>query len=117
MSSVIHAFLIGEGRDARGRTVHDVLGMSDADLEHHHDYIQWLFPVPTRSAAVPGSPFLSLDEIATIQPDPRACAALERAAQRMTRFYPGNDHWLVAYDHNHLRITRIIQSLRLLVGQ
>jgi hypothetical protein len=35
----------------------------------------------------------------------------------MTRFYPGNDHWLVAYDHNHLRITRIIQSLRLLVGQ
>jgi hypothetical protein len=117
MSSVIHAFLIGEGRDARGRTVHDVLGMSDADLEHHHDYIQWLFPVPTRSAAVPGPPLLSPDEIATIQPDPRACAAVERAAQRMTRFYPGNDHWLVAYDHNHLRITRIIQSLRLLVGQ
>jgi len=86
MSSVIHAFLIGEGRDARGRTVHDVLGMSDADLEHHHDYIQWLFPLPTHSAAVPGSPFLSLDEIATIQSDPRARSTLQRAVRRMVQF-------------------------------
>ena len=28
-----------------------------------------------------------------------------------------NDHWIKAYDHNHLRITRAIKSLRLLVSK
>ena len=28
-----------------------------------------------------------------------------------------NDYWIKPYDHNHLRITRAIKSLRLLVSQ
>ena len=115
--SDLHAYLIGQGRDAQGRRIDDVLGMPDADLELHHDYIQWLFPLPTASAAVPGSPVLSAVEIETIRSDPQARDALQRAARRMISFYSANDHWLVPYDHNHLRITRIIQSLRLLVDQ
>ena len=27
-----------------------------------------------------------------------------------------NSHWIKQHDHNHLRITRVIKSLRLLLG-
>ena len=85
-------------------------------MEAHHGWVQWLFPLPTRSAAVPGSPFLTASDIAAIRGDPRAVEMLERASERLLRFYKSTDHWLSRYEHNHLRISRIIQSLRLLVG-
>ena len=112
----LHAFLAGLGRDGRGRLAADVLGFSDRDLEAIHDYIQWLFPLPTRSAAQPGSPVLTEAEIAAIRTDPQAADTLRRATERMLRFYGATDHWLASHDHNHLRITRIIKSLGLLVG-
>ena len=52
----LHAFLAGVGKDSRGRTVDDVLGLADGPLEYIHDYIQWLFPLSTRSMAQPGAP-------------------------------------------------------------
>ncbi len=112
----LHAFLVGEREDALGRTADDVLGMSDEELEAHHDWVQWLFPLPTPSAAVPGSPVLTGSDIAAIRADPRTIETLKRASERLIRFYKSTDHWLSRYDHNHLRISRIIQSLRLLVG-
>ena len=45
-----------------------------------------------------------------------AQCALAAATDRMANFYGHNPHWLTAQDHNHLRITRIIRSLRLLRG-
>ena len=38
------------------------------------------------------------------------------AIDRMIAFYEGTDHWLQQFDHNHLRITRILQSIGLLLG-
>ena len=68
----LHAFLAGAGRDGRGRLASDVLGFSDDRLEEVHDYIQWLFPLQTRSAAQPQSPVLSTAEIEAIRTDPLA---------------------------------------------
>lgn len=34
----------------------------------------------------------------------------------MLRFYQGTAWWLTSHDHNHLRITRILNSLGLLIG-
>lgn len=113
----LHAFLSGTGRDARGRLVAEVLRFSDEELERHHDYIQWLFPLPDRSAAQPNAPVLSEAEIQAIRNDPGSVATLENATRRMLDFYRDSDAWLRPWDHNHLRITRIIKSLRLLVGQ
>lgn len=109
-------FLRGEGDDARGRRHADLLAMDDAALEARHDYVQWLFPLPEPSAAVPGSPVLAAGEAAALAADPAVRERLAAAAARMRRFYAANDHWLVPFDHNHLRITRIIRSLRLLAG-
>jgi hypothetical protein len=112
----LHAYLAGTGRDGRGRLASDVLSFSDDRLEEVHDYIQWLFPLQTRSAAQPQSPVLSAAEIEAIRNDPQAREMLAKAAERMLRFYKSTRWWLTGYDHNHLRITRIIHSLRLLLG-
>ena len=50
-----------EGRDHRGRLLSHILGFSLDELEFHHDYIQWLFPLPEPSGANPSAPLLSLD--------------------------------------------------------
>lgn len=112
----LHAYLTGTGVDSRGRSVQDVLGFSNRQLEDIHDYIQWLFPLLTFSAAQPGAPVLTSSEIVAISSDARALSTLHQARDRMIVFYSETDDWLTGYDHNHLRITRIIQSLRLLVS-
>lgn len=113
----LHAFLSGTGTDSRGRSAAQVLAFSDDELERIHDYIQWLFPLPTRSAAQPGAPVLTQAEIAAIGSDPRAAATLSEASARMLAFYRRTAWWLAPYDHNHLRITRIVHSLALLAGR
>ncbi len=110
------AFLEGEGTDARGRTLFDVLGFDDAALERTHDFIQWLFPLPEPSQAVPDAPAPSADEMQAIHDSILAQCALAAATDRMERFYRATRDWLRPHDHNHLRITRIIRSLRLLRG-
>ncbi|MFC4173798.1 opioid growth factor receptor-related protein [Microvirga sp. GCM10011540] len=115
-SGPLHAYLAGSGTDGRNRTVEDILALPDEALERIHDYIQWLFPLPTRSMAQPNAPVLSEEEIAAIRADEQALANLRRGAARMRRFYEATDDWLTWSDHNHLRITRIIQSLKLLAG-
>lgn len=111
-SGPLHAFLAGLGRDSRGRTLDDVLALDDARLEALHDYIQWLFPLSEASRAVPGSPVLGRGEAEAIRADSQARAGLARALDRMARFYEATGHWLVPFDHNHLRITRILAATR-----
>lgn len=115
MGAVVR-FLDGGGCDAAGRSLDDVLAYGPQDLEARHDFIQWLFPLTEASAAVPGSPVLSALDVETIRTSARCQAGLARAAERMGRFFDETDHWMRASDHNHLRITRIIKSLRRLAG-
>ncbi|TPG57185.1 hypothetical protein EAH89_12070 [Roseomonas nepalensis] len=117
MDEPIRDFLRGEGRDGRGRRLAEVLAFDDARLEAVHDFIQWLFPLPDPSQAVPGSPVLGAAEAASIRADPRAREGLRAALARMARFYAATDHWLVRHDHNHRRITRIIAAARDLLGR
>lgn len=112
----LHAFLAGTGPDSRGRNIKDVLAFPDEQLETVHDYIQWLFPLPTRSAAQPSAPVLTEREIEAIRTDPAATRTLTQATERMLQFYRNSRWWLTWQDHNHLRITRIIRSLKLLMG-
>jgi len=114
--SPVLAFLEGEGADAAGRSLFDVLALDDVTLERTHDVIQWLFPLTEASSAVPGSPVLTAGDVAAIQASGLAQCALAAATDRMDRFYRATHDWLMPNDHNHLRITRIIRSLRLLCG-
>lgn len=115
MSAIVD-FLEGSGPDNAGRPVNEVLAFGLGALESRHDFIQWLFPLAEASRAVPGSPILKAAEIQTLKASALAQANLAAARKRMAWFYEWTDHWLQPGDHNHLRITRIIKSQRLLVG-
>lgn len=114
--SPVVAFLEGEGTDAAGRSLFDVLAMNDGALERTHDFIQWLFPLPEPSGAVPDAPVLTAEDIRAVRESELAPIALAAATDRMAAFYRSTHDWLMPNDHNHLRITRIIRSLRLLAG-
>ena len=114
--AAMHDFLCGTGRDGRGRHLGDVLAFDDARIEAVHDFIQWLFPLAEASRAVPGAPVLGAAEAAAIRGDPQAQDGFRAGLGRMARFYADTDGWLTGYDHNHLRITRIIAATRDLLG-
>lgn len=113
----IVGFLTGEGRDHRGQSIEDVLRFDDSALERRHDYIQWLFPLPETSRFNLDAPILTDEALAELGQSDRAKANLRRARDRMLAFYRANDHWLTAFNHNHLRITRIIRCLALILGE
>jgi Opioid growth factor receptor (OGFr) conserved region len=118
------------GTDDDGRTFDEILGWRDARLEMVHDYIQWIFPLPERSGANPSAPVLDTQTIAAIRGNAEMQGRLRTAFQRMLTFYgfaldgeavmegprfaAASRNWLHAGNHNHLRLTRMLRSLRVL---
>lgn len=132
MDSNILSFYSGEAPDSQGRFLHQIQQWSDAKLESVHDYIQWLFPLPERSAFNTAAPVLTADVIKAFQSGKDLQENLRRSLLCMLRFYGlkltsgpnkilrGRDfetkaaNWLRTGNHNHLRIARILRSLMLL---
>ncbi len=110
-------FLNETGPDHQERYLRDIWDFDDKAIEQTHDFIQWMFPLTEKSMSVPGVPTLSAEDIETIRTSEVARANLQKSANWYLGFLQRNDHWIKAYDHNHLRITRAIKSLRLLVSQ
>ena len=69
MSQVIE-FYRDEGRDSEGRTLEDIWNMSDEELMHSDDVIQWLFPLDKESAFNPDVPILTDDDIKLFRQSP-----------------------------------------------
>ena len=112
----IVGFLEGKTPDHRGRTLSMVLAFSDERAEQTHDYVQWLFPLDEPSGSVQGAPVLSDLDIDEIKKSAAAQANLIKASEWFFQFLNQNQRWIAKYDHNQLRITRVIKSLRLLIG-
>jgi hypothetical protein len=131
MSRVID-FYAGIGADHRGRTIDEILARDDEWLEHTHDYIQWLFPLTEPSRFNPHAPLLTDADRTEFNWRPELRANMVRTVRRMLQFYgfavdesggvsavritpvyAARRHWLSPGDHNYLRITRILTSLKL----
>jgi hypothetical protein len=122
-------FYRGEGTDIEGRTLSDLWSLSDLEMEEIHDFIQWMFPLREPSQFNPDAPLLTAADIAAFRAEPVLRANLLRSFDRFLAFLglirdgervvetPGgsgtSDVWL-APNHNWLRITRVLHSLRLL---
>ena len=130
--SAVIDFYRGRGRDHRGRTLDEILAMSDWELEDTHDFIQWLFPIRTRGVA---GPVATDADIAAFRGDPALRAAMRRSLRRMLIFYGFRINeeteaaaavgpavnissrravWLRPENHNFKRISRILRSLCLM---
>ena len=112
----IVGFLEGKTPDHRGRILAVLLQQTDHQAEATHDYIQWLFPLDEPSRSVNGAPVLTELDIDEIKESSLAQGNLAKSASWFLGFLERNQHWVTKYDHNHLRITRAIKSLRLLAS-
>lgn len=100
-----------------GFTFSDVIMFNDEELEKCHGYIQWLFPNKDPSAFIPNAPVVTdttmedFNEFYSLV-EPR----MEEAYHRIMKFYFKNGRgnvWATPYNHNLLRITRIIKALKI----
>ncbi len=127
-------FYSGAIPDAQGRRLAVIQSWGFDELEHTHDYIQWLFPLRERSPVNPSAPILDSEVIAAFRSRRDLQDALLRSLETMLRFYGfkldcSDDHpnvrcseqfdaraanWMTPGNHNHLRITRILICLRTL---
>ncbi|KAM0716743.1 hypothetical protein Q7P37_008188 [Cladosporium fusiforme] len=126
--------------DPRGRTLATILSWSDSSLERSHDYIQTVFPLPEGSM-FQGAPLITPQIRDAFLAQPELRASLHTALQRMLAFYglqftqsqsdaegtepveevtrapnfaSNSTNWITRFNHNHLRMTRILRSLRVL---
>jgi hypothetical protein len=136
-----------KGADEQGRTLDGILAWDDDTLEHTHDYIQTLFPLPEPSGVRDNAPLITPEVREAFLSRPELRQELISAFDRMLTFFglqyhnipdshdsvdwnPETDlthaiadgpnwpttclRWLVHRNHNHMRISRIIRSLKVL---
>lgn len=127
MSVKLLNFYRGEEPDTEGRTFEEIIGWSDEEWEACHDYIQWLFPTRRASNYNEDAPLVSDDDIKVWRADPALQENLRRAFYRWLGFLgleEGEDYitfkkdltdfqtnlW-EEFNHNYLRITRVLDCL------
>jgi hypothetical protein len=126
-------FYAGTRPDDRGRFLREVHRWPDYKSEQTHDYIQWLFPLAERSGFNPEAPILDAKIIREFRSQLELLRNVQTSFRRMLAFYGMGiqeagqlrvtravsfaercENWLTPSNHNHLGITRILKSLRLL---
>ena len=112
-------FLSKEGNDFKGRTLESIWSFSDEDIERTHDFIQILFPLNKPSeSAFHGYYLDSEDLIEQIRSNSIATENILKSSNWYLSFLTRNVWlWNRNYDHNQLRITRVIECLRLLISE
>lgn len=127
-------------RDPRNRTLATILSWPDSSLESSHDYIQTVFPLPEESM-FSFAPIVTPEVRNAFLAQAELRSSLRHALERMLTFYglqftttttdldslsgketvtrgpnfaSASRNWVTRFDHNHLRITRILRSLRVL---
>ena len=133
MVADIIEFYRGVATDSEGRRLDEILAWDYIRLELIHDFIQWLFPIPEPSQFNDDAPVLTASQIQTFRADPSLRENLLRSTEKLLGFYgfelvppprlainesdlfAHREHVLYGgFNHNHLRVTRILRSLTLL---
>jgi len=129
--SVITEFFHQTAPNTDNRMLFHILGLPNHQLEASHDLIQWLFPTTEKSKYNPTAPVLTEEDIAAFKADDNLRNALRGCYSRflmflgLTELENGDvvkgDNFKSRYkevwsywNHNFLRITRAISSLRTL---
>lgn len=129
MNADLVNFYRGDAANVDGVMFEDVLAYSDAQMENTHTVIQWLFPSPDASAYSTTAPLMDADTAGAFRVSPKIQENLLRAFDFMLAFYglkrDGREvdqadnfrakaaNWLTPNNHNHLRLTRIMQCMNL----
>lgn len=115
-------FYLNNGKDNKDRVLVAIHLWDDSKLEYSHDYIQWLFPTAQPSRFNPDAPLLTKEDVDILIDSPIFIKNfvksffvffefLQRGTQKSSVQY-----WLGPFNHNQLRISRVIDSC-ILLGQ
>lgn len=124
-------FFCHAGTDPQGRSLADMIAMTDHELESHHDIIQWMFPLHEASQFNARAPLIDEASACSLQQSSIAKKRMREVLIRFAHFLgfeqlhngefvanpkleANRANWQTPLNHNHLRITRVIRSLRLL---
>jgi len=127
----IIGFYEGTHNNQEGYSIDDIKEFTDEELEKVHTYIQWIFPLPEKSKAVPGSPVLRQSDIDEFNNRSDLQKKMKTMFYIMLDFYGLNvfdnkvrtsfenwhhkyPMWLTSRNHNFLRLSRMIRSMKLL---
>jgi Opioid growth factor receptor (OGFr) conserved region len=129
LMSQLTEFYRGTGCDAEGRSLSEIWAFSDREMEDCHDFIQWLFPLREASRFNPNAPLLTHPDVAAFRSEPLLRENLLRSLDRFLDFlglkrlddafdtgteFAGKSVLWTVPNHNWLRITRVLHSLRVL---
>ena len=110
-------FLRNEEPDFKGRFLNDIWKYTDEEIEYNHDFIQLTFPLNKPSKAVFNNLYLkSIEEIDMLKHDHLVQKNIIESRNWFINFLKNNNQWKSYSDHNQLRITRVIECLRLLIS-
>ena len=132
LTSMLIPFYLGKQTDSQRRRIQEIWAWGFEVLEYTHNYIQWLFPLTEKSAFNTDAPLVDEKVIQAFQEDSRLRRNLRQSLVVMLRFYGlqryENDEgkvvinradsylerkheWVNMFNHNYLRITRILKCL------
>lgn len=119
MNKTLIEFFEGTIRDSSGRLLSEIRGASNKWLEETHDYIQWMFPNREPSVFNPDAPLLDDETIESFKLRNDLKYEVGLCLERMIYFYNLDEleerprpWWVSKKNHNFLRITRILNTLR-----
>ena len=132
LTAILIPFYLEERPDTAGRSISEIWAWDFEDLECTHDYIQWLFPLADCSTFNANAPIVNAEIIRAFQSDRRLSKNLLKSFAVMLHFYGlqssenadkqieidraenypiRRQEWVNRFDHNYLRITRILKCL------
>lgn len=127
-------FYLQDEPDVEGRTLEDMLGLSNQAFELEHTVIQWVFPLKDPSNFNPDAPIITDEDVAKWNEESMEGTLLRNnlllSFVRFMRFlgleYKGTEVKIAddfperqktvwdGFNHNYLRVTRCLASMRLL---
>lgn len=114
MSQIIDFYRGYEDTECRHH-LSDIWTFSFQRMDDVHDFIQWIFPLDEPSAHNPDAPILTREDINEFANDPELRMRLMISVHSYMRFLGLNTRiWVTEFDHNHLRITRMLKCLVLM---
>lgn len=119
------SFYQNKTKNPDGLFLNDILNYTDKQLEDKHNFIQYLFPLESKSKYNPKAPIIDQKFILEAQHNPEIKKNIVRSFGRMMDFYgfhtktkplhledrEEKKQWLTKGNHNFLRLTRIIDFL------
>jgi hypothetical protein len=126
LTAMLIPFYLGERPDSEGRMLQDMWAWEVEALECAHDYIQWWFPIAEKSMFNSNAPVLDETVIQAFHRHPQLRQNLRRSWMVMLQFYGlqfdravtrsadysiRKSEWVQRFNHNYLRITRILKCL------